>query len=104
MLAGSQPHVRVKVLAALERTPIDVSRALMASSFDHDPIAPLKRLLARSPALAVVSAMSRRHSLRLHAVVPELPEAVVENTSHWLMMDEPTELQPLLDRFLSTLR
>jgi len=104
MLQGARAAVRTRVLAEARATRPEVVLASLRALWTHDPVPPLRRYLASGgKARAVLSEQGRANPRRLHALLPEVTEEILPGTSHWLMMDEPDELQPRLDAFLLSL-
>jgi len=99
-LQEARPAVREKVAADFDAVPLERSAALLASLTWYDAISPLERYLQSGPVLIALAASNRGNPHRLAAVLPQIEERVIEDTSHWVMLDAPDEVQPLLDGFL----
>jgi pimeloyl-ACP methyl ester carboxylesterase len=103
MLDDAQPAVRQKVTADFDAVPREVSAALLSSLVLYDAVSPLQRFAKSGPILTALAAGQRESAYRLGRFVPGVEERVVEGTSHWVMLDAPDELQPLLDGLLRRL-
>jgi pimeloyl-ACP methyl ester carboxylesterase len=104
MLEGGRPATRARVLADFDRTPLELSCDWVRSGWTTDPVPQLERYLSRGGRAHALHADWRcRNPWRPHAQLPAVTEERVPGTSHWVMMDEPDELQPRLDRFLRSL-
>lgn len=102
-LSAARPAVRHKISADFDAVPLDRSAALLSSLTDYDATSALERYLKSGPVLIALSAENRDNPYRLAALVPHVEERVIEDTSHWIMLDAPDEVQPLLDGFLERL-
>lgn len=98
-LEGAKPAVRARVAADLEAMPVEVLAAVLGSLPFYDATAPLERYLRHGPVLIALASAQRDDRWRLSAQLPAIKEHVVDGTSHWLMMDAPDKLQPLLEEF-----
>jgi pimeloyl-ACP methyl ester carboxylesterase len=100
VLAGARPATRTLVLDTLARTtPASFARA-MEATLSFDPAAALRHF-SGPKLLATVRAYDGPFALR--AAVPELPNVWVDDSSHWLQLDQPELVRMLLAEFLATL-
>jgi len=98
--AGARPPVAEQLLR--ERGDLDAATglAIIKATFAFDPRPALRRY--PGPKLAIVTPRGTApHDLQ--NAVDDLPHRVVEGTSHFLQMDDPTAFNAILDEFLATL-
>jgi pimeloyl-ACP methyl ester carboxylesterase len=101
MLVGSQPEVRERLLADLDRTPRAVVTGTLDSLLTFDPVTPLRSYAG--PRRTVITALNERPDAYQH-LVPDLPATKLEGTGHWLQLDGPEQVNALLDSFLAEVR
>ncbi|MEW5764537.1 MAG: alpha/beta fold hydrolase [Acidobacteriota bacterium] len=101
MLAPAKPEVRDQVLKTFASTTPEAVRAAIMSLSLYDPVPALERY--RGPMLTVVTPENTK-PFSLHNAVAGLPYRIVQGTSHWIMMDDPTAFNAILDEFLQKLR
>jgi pimeloyl-ACP methyl ester carboxylesterase len=99
MLDAAQPATRDAVMTSLQATPAEVVSGSFAALLHYDP----KPALAayKGPRFSLVTRGNDEPGA-LHRLVPGIPHQVVEGVSHWLMLDDPTEMANQLDGFLAT--
>jgi pimeloyl-ACP methyl ester carboxylesterase len=100
ILAGARPATRSLVLETLERTSPASFAGAMEALFTFDPAAALRRFPGRK-LLVTVRAYDGPFAMR--AAVPELPNIWVDESSHWLQLDQPEQIRALLAEFLARL-
>jgi len=99
ILVGSETEVADQVLADLRLTDPAAFRPSLESSFRTSPLPALGSY--PGPRLSVVSDMNDL-PYSLHNLVPELPWMLLPGTSHWLMMDRPSDFNEAVDEFLAS--
>jgi pimeloyl-ACP methyl ester carboxylesterase len=99
MLDAAKPATRDAILASLQATPAEVLSGSFTALIHYDP----KPALAayKGPRFALVTRGNDEPGA-IHRLVPGIPHQVVEGVSHWLMLDDPTEMAQQLDGFLAT--
>jgi pimeloyl-ACP methyl ester carboxylesterase len=102
LLEGARPTTRGRVLRGLRALPREVAAVFYREALEHDPVTPLRR--SEAPKLAVVSEARAADPYAIHRLVPDLPTRVVRGTSHWIMLDDPEELNRILAEFVEGLR
>ena len=55
----------------------------------------------KSFGLVLVGAPQEDQPSALHRLAPTVPHRVISGASHWIQMDEPPQLNPMLDEFLA---
>ncbi|HUP64141.1 MAG TPA: alpha/beta fold hydrolase [Thermoanaerobaculia bacterium] len=98
ILKGARPEVEASVLASVKATPREVFVAASDGIRGLDGTAPLQRY--PGPALAIVAEGFVDVPVAMHRSVEGMPFEVMTGVSHWLMMDQPTEFNAILDSFL----
>jgi pimeloyl-ACP methyl ester carboxylesterase len=98
LLTAASPATRMRVLKTLERTPRAAYVGAMEGLLEFDPASAIRRFPGPK-ALVAVRALDGPLSLR--GTVPELPCEFVEDVSHWLQLDAPERVNPLLDAWLA---
>jgi len=102
LLEGARPTTRGGVLRGLRALPREVAGVFYREALEHDPVTPLRG--SEAPKLAVVSEARENDPHAIHRLVPELPFRVVRGASHWIMLDEPGELNRVLGEFVGDVR
>jgi pimeloyl-ACP methyl ester carboxylesterase len=100
VLAGARPSTRTLVLETLGRTSPASFAGAMEALFTFDPAAALRRF--PGPKL-LVTVRAYDGPFALRAAVPELPNVWVDESSHWLQLDQPEQIRALVAEFLATL-
>lgn len=100
ILVASRPEVADRVLADLALAPPQVLRSSLESSFAYCPLPALTDY--GGPVLSIIGDMNSL-PYSLHNLVEGLPHRLIPGTSHWVMMDEPEELNEVMDAFLASL-
>ena len=101
LVEGAQPHVRTQILAQVDKVPKDYAIAIMKALFADDPLASLDRY--PGPKLIVYTTRGNTPN-DLQNVRPNVPNALLEGTSHWPHLDRPREFNAMLDEFLAKVR
>jgi pimeloyl-ACP methyl ester carboxylesterase len=97
-LAGARPDTRVHVLATLGLTPRSSYVSAMEMQLAFDPGAAVRRF--GGPRL-LVTAKDMDGPMSLRTALPELPNRFVDESSHWLQLDQPEEVAAMLTAFLA---
>jgi pimeloyl-ACP methyl ester carboxylesterase len=100
ILVGARPSTRALVLETLSRTSPASYAGAMEALLTFDPAAVLRRF--PGPKL-LVTVRALDGPLALRFAVPELPNIWVDDSSHWVQLDQPEQLRALLAEFLTTL-
>ena len=97
ILQDARPETRQHVLSTLGLTTRESYVGSMESLLAYDPT-----VVRRFPGpKLLVTVRSLDGPLVMRAAVPELPNVFVEDTSHWLQLDQPGEVADLVRRFLA---
>ena len=97
ILHDAKPETRQHVLATLGLTPRETYVGSMESILQYDPT-----IVRRFPGpKLLVTVRTFDGPLSMRAAVPELPNVFIEDTSHWLHLDQPAEVAAILRRFLA---
>jgi pimeloyl-ACP methyl ester carboxylesterase len=99
MLEGARPEVRERLLREVGAASREIVIGTLASLLTFDPVTPLSRY--RGPKLSVITQLNDRPDA-YHRIVDGLPVARVAGTGHWLQLDEPDEVNRILDAFLAS--
>ena len=97
-LTGARPDTRVHVLATLGLTPRESYVAGMEMLLDFDPATAIRKFTG--PRL-LVTVRGMDGPMGLRAAVPDLPNQFVDESSHWLHLDQPEEVAEILGAFLA---
>ncbi len=97
ILKPSSEAVRDEVLTSVHNTAVDPFLGALSGMRNVD----VQQLVAsyRGPKLAI-AAVDIENPGSLHVQMPDLPVKKINGVGHWLMLDEPTEFNTLLDDFL----
>lgn len=101
ILTGAEPGVREAVLADLAMAREEAVVNGFASTADFNAPATLSgfggpMLMVRTP--------FNDFPFSLHRVIPGLRDRLIEDTSHWLHMDDPEHFNEILDHFLAEMK
>ncbi|MEO8217043.1 MAG: alpha/beta hydrolase [Acidobacteriota bacterium] len=100
LLEPSTEAVQQQVLASAKATDREVFIAALQSLRSYDPI--LLRDRYRGPELIV--ARQAETSGSLQSIYGDVPVKLVSGSGHWIMLDQPEELNAILDGFLAGIR
>jgi pimeloyl-ACP methyl ester carboxylesterase len=100
MLKGSTPEVTAQVLAGLRKTPQVVIAGCVQDIAGFSPMKALGKY--RGPMIALVNP-SNQQTNSLQNVIPGLKARVIAPAGHWIMLDQPIEVNTALDAFLQGL-
>jgi pimeloyl-ACP methyl ester carboxylesterase len=100
-LAPSSDAVKKAVLQSVHDTNTDAFAGALSGLRSFDMKAVLDAY--PGPKLAI-AAVDIEQPASFHKQFPAIPMKPVRGAGHWLMLDQPDELNRLLDEFLSTLR
>lgn len=101
ILVHSRPATRAAVLDGLRSTPREVFVATIHGSIGYDPRLPVAGY--PGPKL-VVGAAALDGPTMFQRAIPGIPFVLVEDVSHWIMLDAPEVVDAHLDRFLAEIR
>ncbi len=101
LLTNARPDVRARLLRERQSVGKADSIAIIRSLFADDPLPPLGR--HPGPTLIIVTDGDDQ-PVDLHRLLPQLPTARIDGTSHWPHLDKPDAFDAVLDRFLATIR
>jgi pimeloyl-ACP methyl ester carboxylesterase len=96
-IAGPNSAVRERLLADLRATPRETVVSAFRDILRFDPDPALARY--RGPILSVVTAYNDQ-SFSLHRLGKGFPHRVVQGTGHWIQLDQPDDVNRMLDEFL----
>ena len=99
LLANATPTTRQTVEAEKDTLPKEVAAAIIRSTFEFDPVPPLK---AYAGPTLTISTPPEGPVTELHELVPGIDHQTVEGTSHWIQLDQPEAFDRILDGFLET--
>lgn len=100
LLTGARPETRAAVLDGLRATRREVFMGSIYGSMGHDP---RPAIAAFQGPLLIVAAAALGGPAMFQRAIPGLPFALIEDASHWVMMDAPEAFNERLDRFLAAL-
>lgn len=98
LLTDARPAVRSQITAEAGSLPKDASLGIIRASLSYDA---LPALQGYAGAKQIIASPQSEAPNELYNLLPELPHASIEGTSHWLHMDKPEEFNRLLDEFLA---
>jgi pimeloyl-ACP methyl ester carboxylesterase len=98
-IAGPNVAVRERLMRDLRATPRETVVEGFKAVLRFDPNPALARF--RGPALAVVTP-SNDFPSSLHRLKGGPPHRVIERTGHWIQLDQPAEVNRILDQFLES--
>lgn len=101
MLLGARPETRQAVLNSLYAAPREVMRASTWSLLDYEPVELLSRYPGPVLSISAESTLGWLGEQALHLRVSGMRVEVLQNVSHWLMMDAPEAFNTALDDFLA---
>jgi pimeloyl-ACP methyl ester carboxylesterase len=101
ILAGGTDGTKAAVLTSLAATRPEVFTAATMGLYTFDPVSALAPY--RGPRLHIASFLAENPAA-IHRAFQDMPVAVIQGASHWLMLDCPDEFTRALDAFLATLR
>ena len=96
-IAGTDPAVRDRLLADLRATPRETVIRCLRAVFALDPAPALARY--QGPAVSVVTP-SNDLPFSMHRVGKGMPHHIVTGTGHWIQLEQPEQVNSLLDEFL----
>ncbi len=100
-LTISSAAVSTRVMNDLEATAGEALAGAAAGALSFNPLPGLERYVG--PVVSVISELNDLpHSL--HNLLPELPVERLDGAGHWLMLDQPAELNALISSFLELVR
>jgi pimeloyl-ACP methyl ester carboxylesterase len=97
-IAGSNSTIQERLLADLRATPKEAVVPVLRSVMQFDPDPALARYTG--PKLAVVTPANDQ-AFSLHRLGKGFPHRVVTGTGHWIQLDQPDELNRIMDEFLN---
>lgn len=97
LLADSRPDTRVHVLATLGLTTRENYLAAFQMLLPFDPASAIRRF--PGPRL-LVTVPGHESPTSLPSLLPDLPNEVVDDSSHWLQLDQPERVAEILLEFL----
>jgi pimeloyl-ACP methyl ester carboxylesterase len=98
-IAGPNIAVRERLMRDLRATPRETVVEGFKAVLRFDPKPALARF--RGPALAVVTP-SNDFPSSLHCLKGGPPHRVIEGTGHWIQLDQPAEVNRILENFLES--
>jgi pimeloyl-ACP methyl ester carboxylesterase len=101
LLTQARPDVRARLLRERQSVGKPASISIIRSLFADDPLPPLGRY--SGPTLIIVTDGDDQ-PVDLHRVLPQLPTARIDGTSHWPHLDKPDAFDAALDAFLARIR
>jgi pimeloyl-ACP methyl ester carboxylesterase len=101
ILAGGTDATKTAVLQSLAATRPEVFIAATMGLYTFDPVSALAPY--RGPRLHIASFLAD-NPVAIHSTFKDMPVRVVQDASHWLMLDRPEEFNRFLDEFLDGLK
>jgi pimeloyl-ACP methyl ester carboxylesterase len=98
-IAGPDSAIQKRLLADLEATPREAVIQVLRDVMQFDPHPALARY--QGPTLAIVTPQNDM-PMSLHRLGKGFPHHVVQGTGHWIQLDQPDEINRLLDEFLDS--
>jgi pimeloyl-ACP methyl ester carboxylesterase len=99
MLGPSRSEVKDLLLKGLRSTAQAAVAEPLEDLLTFDPVPPLSRY--RGPRLSIITQANETPGA-YQRLVPDLPSRKVEGTGHWLQLDDPAQVNRLLDGFLAS--
>ncbi|HEX7336970.1 MAG TPA: alpha/beta fold hydrolase [Gemmatimonadales bacterium] len=96
-IGGPDSAIRARLIADLQVTPRDAVLGVLRSVMQFDPRSALDRY--PGPRLSIVTPHNDQ-PFSLHRLGKGFPHRVVQGTGHWIQLDQPDELNRILDEFL----
>ena len=96
LLDHASTATRAQIERDREALPRSVSLALIRSTFAFDPLPGLRDYPG-----VVMTVTVGDSPFDLSKQLPDVPDATVTGTSHWVQLDRPEEFDRILDRFLA---
>jgi pimeloyl-ACP methyl ester carboxylesterase len=100
-VAGPDTAVRQRLLTDLRATPRETVVPAFREVLQFDPDPALARY--RGPILSIVTPHNDQ-PFSLHRLGQGFPHRMLQGTGHWIQLDQPDEVNRLLDEFLETVR
>jgi pimeloyl-ACP methyl ester carboxylesterase len=97
LLERAKPATKTRIEGEAHAISREASFALIRAIFAYDPTRALKAY--PGPKL-IVDTEGPDTPGSLHALAPDVPRKVIAGTSHWPQLDQPDEMNALLDEFL----
>jgi pimeloyl-ACP methyl ester carboxylesterase len=100
-IAGPNSAIQHRLLADLRATPKETVVPVLRSVMQFDPDPALARYTG--PKLSVVTPANDQ-AFSLHRLGQGFPHRVVTGTGHWIQLDQPDELNRIMDEFLKSVK
>ena len=100
MLKGSSSAVQEAVLASVEQTPAEVFVSALLGLAAYD--ARTSVAAYRGPRLAI-AATDVETPMSFHKQFPEVRTVAIAGAGHWVMLDQPAEVNAAIEAFVATL-
>jgi pimeloyl-ACP methyl ester carboxylesterase len=98
LLTDARPDVLSRIEAERKAVRQDAAVAQIRALFAYDPTAALR---SYSGPTLIVDTPQGEGPGALHTLAPDAPRKVVRETSHWVQLDKPEEMNRILDEFLA---
>jgi pimeloyl-ACP methyl ester carboxylesterase len=98
LLTDARPDVLSRIDGERNAVPQDAAVAQIRALFAYDPTAALRSY--GGPTLIVDTPHGEAPGA-LHTLAPDAPRTVLRETSHWVQLDKPEEMNQILDEFLA---
>lgn len=98
LLTGARPDTRVHVLSTLGLTAREDYLAAFQMLLQFDPASAIRRF--PGPKL-LVTVPGHESPTSLPALLPDLPNEIVDDSSHWLQLDQPERVAAVVLDFLA---
>jgi len=98
LLTDARPDVLSRIEAERNAVRQDAAVAQIRALFAYDPTPALR---AYTGPMLIVDTPQGEGPGALHTLAPNVPRTVVRETSHWVQLDKPEEMNQILDTFLA---
>ncbi|HEY5826170.1 MAG TPA: alpha/beta hydrolase [Cyclobacteriaceae bacterium] len=99
-LMGAKPTTDALLKPSYQKIDKATTINSVDALFSGDPGTALKKYIG--PKLIISSVAEEKQPVTLHKQEPSIPFKTINNTSHWIMLDQPEEFIRLLDEFINS--
>lgn len=100
-LMGAKPATDSLMKPSYQKIDKETTINSVDALFSGDPGTALKKY--NGPKLIVSSVAEEKQPITLHKQEPAIPFKTIDNSSHWIMLDQPDEFTRILDEFINSI-
>ncbi len=100
-LMGAKPATNALLKPAYQKIDKETTINSVSALFSGDPGTALKKY--NGPKLILSSVAEEKQPITLHKQEPAIPFKTIDNSSHWVMLDQPDEFTRILDEFINSI-